>query len=218
MTNFSDLNASDMFAEDRLKMVEKIRTFGVTNNRVLDIMNIIPRHLFIADGEKTSECYSDYPINIGFCQTISQPYIVAYMTEQLEIKSTDKILEIGTGSGYQTAILAQLALKVYTIEIIPELLATAIRIIDLLGIDNVKFLNENGYNGWQREQPFDKIILTCAPEIIPENLISQLSKNGKMILPLGKFNQSLCIISIDEDVTTRKEDLPVRFVPMVKEL
>ncbi len=216
MSNSSDIYISDRFAGDRLKMVETIKTYGVVNDRILNIMNSIPRHLFLPNDAGNSESYGDYPIDIGFGQTISQPYMVAYMTKCLDIRDTDKILEIGTGSGYQTAILALLCSHVYTIEIVPELLSHAIKIIEMLGINNVSFHRANGYDGLDADQSFDKILVACAPESIPENLICQLANNGEMILPVGKFNQLLYIITKKDGRITQKEDIDVRFVPMIK--
>ena len=164
--------------------------------------------------------YSDRPLPIGHKQTISQPYIVAYMTEQLQVEKHQKVLEIGTGSGYQAAILAELANHVFTIEIIPELAEGAEKVLNKTGYDNITVRTGDGYKGWPDQAPFDRIIVTAAPEEIPEKLVQQLANDGRMIIPVGAnlFMQYLWLIKKDKDGIVKKEKiLPVRFVPMVKE-
>ena len=160
--------------------------------------------------------YGDHPVPIGYNQTISQPYIVAYMTEQLKIEKGDKVLEIGTGSGYQAAILAELAGKVYTIEIIKALADDARIRLNRLGYENVEVIRGDGYEGLSMEMPFDAIIVTAAPEKIPEKLIEQLKVGGRMIIPVGRSTQELYLITKTEEGIYKKRLLPVQFVPMVK--
>jgi protein-L-isoaspartate(D-aspartate) O-methyltransferase len=164
--------------------------------------------------------YSDRPLPIGHNQTISQPYIVAYMTEQLQVQKSQKILEIGTGSGYQAAILAELANHVFTIEIIPELAEGAEKVLHENKYSNITVRTGDGYKGWPEEAPFDRIMVTAAPEEIPEALVEQLAQGGRMIIPVGAnlFMQYLWMIKKDKDgIVTKEKILPVRFVPMVKE-
>ena len=204
------------------KMIEEqLRARAIKSEAVLDAMRKAPRHLFVLkDLQKFS--YDDSPLPIGFGQTISQPYIVAFMTEQLEqaahnVFSGMKILEIGTGSGYQAAILAYLGCEVYTIELLEELAARAEKILAGLNFKNVKVRCGDGYSGLPEEAPFDAIIVTAAPEKIPEKLIEQLKEGGKMILPVGKTNsvQLLKLITKKDRGIIEKDLLPVRFVPMV---
>jgi protein-L-isoaspartate(D-aspartate) O-methyltransferase len=189
---------------------------GVKDEKVLEAMLHVPRHLFVPDSLKPY-AYQDSPLPIGHGQTISQPYIVAYMTKFLEIEEDDRVLEIGTGSGYQAAVLYELTPHVFTIEIIEKLAERASETLDELGYDNVKVLPGDGYYGWEEEGPFDGIIVTCAAGHIPPPLIQQLKPGGRMIVPIGGpyESQRLVIVTKDEDgkVKTRDE-LPVRFVPM----
>ena len=164
--------------------------------------------------------YSDGPLPIGHKQTISQPYIVAYMTEHLQVSKSHNVLEIGTGSGYQAAILAELVDHVFTIEIIPELAENAEKVLVELGYENITVRTGDGYKGWPEEAPFDRIMVTAAPNEIPEKLVEQLAPNGRMILPVGGsiFAQYLWLVQKDNDgIVTKEKILAVRFVPMVKE-
>jgi len=198
-------------------MIEKqLMTRGIRSLSVLDAMRNVPRHLFVPDNMQGS-AYDDSPLPIGLGQTISQPYIVAYMTEQLEPFPGMKVLEIGTGSGYQAAILAYLGCDVFTIELLEEHADRARRSLDACGFNNVKVKHGNGYIGWLEEAPFDAIIVTAAPDAIPTALISQLGDNGKMIIPVGEVHtvQSLKLIEKDGNSITAKELILVRFVPMV---
>ena len=183
---------------------------------VLDAMRSVPRHLFVTD-IMYSSAYLDSPLPIGWGQTISQPYIVAYMTEQIEPVPGMKILEIGTGSGYQAAILSYLGCEVYTIEYIEELAAAAKKVLFDLGCTNVHARHGNGYSGWPEEAPFDAIFVTAAPEHVPVKLVEQLKDGGKMIIPVGGVHsvQSLKIVTKKGRGSTEKDLLPVRFVPMV---
>ena len=163
-----------------------------------------------------NEAYADHPCPIGHGQTISQPFIVAYMTEKISPKPGDKILEIGTGSGYQAAILAECGAEVFSIEIVPELAQHARAALQSEGYKEVKVQTGDGYKGWPEHAPFDAIIVTCAPEEVPAALVEQLKENGRMILPVGIGFQRLVILRKKNGIITREEDLPVRFVPMVK--
>ena len=193
---------------------EQIKARNIKSEAVLDAMRTVPRHLFVPE-EMQSHAYNDMPLPIGFGQTISQPYIVAFMTEMLEPVPGMKILEIGTGSGYQAAVLARLGCEVFTVELLDELV-TGARMI-LAGLNNVSVKHGNGFSGWPEEAPFDAIIVTAAPEKIPINLTEQLKEGGKMIIPVGKANsvQYLKLITKKDKKVTATDLLPVRFVPMV---
>jgi protein-L-isoaspartate(D-aspartate) O-methyltransferase len=206
------------FEKLRNSMVEEqLKSRNIKSEAVLDAMRIVPRHLFVPKNIQ-SYAYNDSPLPIGLGQTISQPYIVAFMTEQLKPIPGMKILEIGTGSGYQAAILAYLGCEVYTIELLEELSARAEKILSELNFNNVKTKYGDGYLGWPEAAPFDAIIITAAPENIPEKLIAQLKEGGKMIVPVGPVNsgQSLKLITKEDKRIFEKDLLPVRFVPMVK--
>ena len=186
----------------------------ITNARVLAVMGRVPRHEFVPERLRR-DAYADYPLPIGHGQTISQPYIVAFMTEQLEPKPTDRVLEIGTGSGYQAAVLAELVAQVYTIEIIEELAQRAAADLKRLGYTNVHVRAGDGYLGWAEAAPFDAIIVTCAPERVPQPLIDQLKEGGRMIIPVGRvWNQELVLLRKREGKLEQHAVLPVSFVPM----
>jgi len=186
----------------------------IRNERVLLVMRTVPRHLFVPQEHQT-KAYSDHPLPIGYGQTISQPFIVAYMTEQLDPKPGETILEIGTGSGYQAAVLSRLVKKVYTIEIVDPLAKIAGQNLKSLSYDNVEVKSGDGYQGWPEHAPFDSIIVTCAPEQIPKPLTEQLKEGGKMIIPVGPLNdQSLFLLVKKNNALEKKAILPVRFVPM----
>jgi len=172
-------------AAARHEMVQaQIYGRGVTDTAVLSAMESVPRHLFVPD-DSLSEAYADHPLPIGYGQTISQPYIVALMTEALKLKPGDRVLEIGTGSGYQAAILAELGADVYTVEILPELAQQAAERLRSLGYEKVQVLNADGYFGWQEHAPYDAIIVTAAPDHLPQPLVSQLRDGGRLIVPIG---------------------------------
>ena len=208
------------YSDHRRKMIEKqILSRGVTDEEVISVMTGVPRHLFI-DESQWPLAYSDGPLPIGHGQTISQPYIVAFMTELLRPDTHHVVLEIGTGSGYQAAVLAGLVQQVYTIEIVPELGRSARQTLKRLGYDNVSVRISDGYKGWPKEAPFDRIIVTAAPEKIPSALVDQLKPGGRMVLPVGPrwWGQDLLVIEKDSTgEVMEKKTLPVRFVPMVHE-
>ena len=190
---------------------------GVEDPRVLDVMKVVERHKFVP--EKYSEsAYKDGPLPIGHGQTISQPFIVAFMTENLKLEPSHKVLEIGTGSGYQAAVLSELCDHVYTIEIVDELANESAERLGRLGFNNITVRSGDGFKGWPEEAPFDRIMVTAAPEEIPELLIEQLAEGGVMVIPVGKQYeiQYLWVITNEADGSIKKEKiLPVRFVPMI---
>jgi len=208
-----------MYEKMRISMVEdQIEQRGVNNESVLDAMREVPRHEFVPDHLK-KYAYADEPLPIGEDQTISQPYIVAYMTEKLRLGNEDKVLEIGTGSGYQAAVLAEIVDTVYTIEIVDVLAKSAKRILERLDYENVLVKRGDGYAGWPEHAPYDAIIITAAPTKIPEPLLEQLKIGGFMILPLGDYSQELVLIEKNSDKDfEQKTLLPVRFVPMTGEI
>jgi len=206
------------FEISRNKMIEEqLKTRSIKSDSVLDAMLNVPRHLFVPE-HLQDRAYDDSPLPIGTGQTISQPYIVAFMTELLEPVPGMKILEIGTGSGYQTAILAYLGCEVYTVEVLEELAVKAKKTFVALNFDNIKTKHGNGYMGWPEETPFDAIIVTAAPENIPDKLLEQLKDGGRMIIPVGETYsvQSLKLIMKNNSGVIERDLLPVRFVPMVK--
>lgn len=211
--------SNDLFAETRTQMVEMdIARRGIQDEAVVEAMKQVPRHEFVPP-ELIDLAYADRPLPIGHGQTISQPYIVALMTEQLGVKSGDRVLEIGTGSGYQAAILAELNLEVYTIEIIQPLYDTATERLDSLGYDNVFTLHADGYYGWVDEAPFDAIIVTAAPDHVPQPLLSQLKIGASLVIPVGPVGgyQELWRITRVSEETYRSVSLGgVTFVPFTR--
>ncbi len=209
--------AEDAFARARRRMVAEqlaAPARNITNSRVLAVMGKVPRHEFVPETLRT-RAYTDGPLPIGHGQTISQPYIVAFMTEQLDPKPTDRVLEIGTGSGYQAAVLSELAGKVYSIEIIEGLSRRAAADLKRLGYTNVFVRTGDGHKGWPEAAPFDAIIVTCAPEKIPAALVDQLKDGGRMIIPVGAMGeQDLILLRKSGGKLERRAVLPVRFVPM----
>jgi protein-L-isoaspartate(D-aspartate) O-methyltransferase len=205
----------DPFVSTRQRMVkEQIEGRGVKDRRVLEIMRKVQRHLFVPAPWQVS-AYDDRALPIGHGQTISQPYIVAFMTEAARISPSDRVLEIGTGSGYQAAVLAELAKEVYTIEILKPLAESSRSLLEGLGYKNIKVKWGDGYQGWKEQAPFDAIIVTAAPEAVPEELVKQLKKGGRMVVPIGGFFQDLYRITKTESGIKKETLLPVRFVPMV---
>lgn len=191
----------------------QIKTRGVSDERVLAAMRKVKRHLFVPE-RLQSLAYTDQPLPIGEDQTISQPYIVALMTELLNLQGDEKVLEIGTGSGYQAAILGELASEVYTIEIVNPLAKRADSLLTAMDYQNVTVKHGDGYIGWEEHAPFDAIIVTCAPPKIPQPLIEQLADGGRMVVPVGTFWQELLLIEKEGKELRETSIIPVRFVPM----
>lgn len=202
---------------ERHLMVRTIKQFGIKNKEVIRAMEKVRRHLYIPENYR-SICnpYGNFPCPIGYGQTISQPYMVAYMTERLELKKGDKVLEIGTGSGYQAAILAEIGCEVITLEIIKELSIHSKAVLKKEGYGNVSVVHGNGYLGYPENAPYDAIIVTCAPGKIPESLLKELKESGKLIIPVGVWKQKLLFIKKKGGKYFTSEEMDVRFVPMVK--
>ncbi|GMQ82038.1 MAG: protein-L-isoaspartate(D-aspartate) O-methyltransferase [Rhodothermia bacterium] len=206
------------FETRRARMVEtQIVRRGITDEAVLRAMRTVPRHRLVPE-KYVESAYDDRPLAIGYGQTISQPFIVAYMTELLELEPGDRVLEVGTGSGYQAAVLAEIIDEVYSIEIVPELAKASSERIRSLGYDNIRTKNADGYYGWKEYAPFDAIIVTAAAEHIPPPLIRQLKDGGRMVIPVGSpfFTQSLMLVQKKEGRTTTKSMMPVVFVPFTR--
>jgi protein-L-isoaspartate(D-aspartate) O-methyltransferase len=198
-------------------VVTQIVGRGVKDERIIAAMRKVPRHEFIPE-ELRDHAYEDTPLPIGEGQTISQPYIVAFMTEQLQLQPTDRILEIGTGCGYQTAILAELVEEVYSVEIIAALARRAWRTLERLGYRNVHIKRDDGYNGWAEHAPFDAIIVTCAPNHVPSPIVEQLKEGGPMAIPVGNRQaQKLHLLRKKNGRLRRIATMPVMFVPMTGE-
>ena len=206
------------FAAQRQRMVEQqLKPRGIKDERVLAAMAKVPREEFIP-ADARADAYEDGPLPIGYDQTISQPYVVAFMTEQLRPKPSDRVLEIGSGSGYQAAILAELVADVYTIDIVEPLAKTAEATLQRLGYNNVHIKVGDGYKGWPEEAPFDAVIVTCAPEKVPQPLVDQLKDGGRMVIPVGeRFAQQLYLLEKKNGQLKESATLPVRFVPMLRE-
>lgn len=219
MTNDKSMHSKPSQLElQRRQMVEdQIRDRGIKDQRVLSAMSKVPRHQFIESSE-WDLAYSDRPLPLDYDQTISQPYIVAYMTENAKISPEDKVLEIGTGCGYQAAILGEIAQQVYSIERIPQLAQEARQTLSKLGYDNIQVKTGDGYQGWSEHAPYDAIIVTAAPDKIPQTLLDQLAVNGKMVIPVGKLHQEIFVLTKTEDQIIRERTIPVRFVPMKRKV
>ena len=204
----------ERFTRLRERMVrEQLQARDISSPKVLAAMRKIPRHAFVPAGI-VADAYQDSALPIRLSQTISQPYIVAYMTQALALRGTERVLEIGTGSGYQAAVLAEIVPEVYTIEIVPELAARAKTTLQSLGYTKIRFRTGDGYAGWSEFAPFDAIIVTAAPERVPQPLIDQLKPGGRMIIPVGRGDQELVLIEKGPTGITRRSTIPVRFVPM----
>jgi protein-L-isoaspartate(D-aspartate) O-methyltransferase len=209
--------SEDRFAAERARMVEEqIEAREIVDPRVLAAMRSVPRHEFVPEGERV-HAYEDRPLPIGQGQTISQPYIVAVMSELLHLRGTEKVLEVGTGSGYQAAVLSRLAHEVYTIEIVPELAKRAEVDLRRLGFANVHVRAGDGYRGWPEHAHFDAIIVTAAPGHVPQPLVDQLAVGGRMVLPVGDVFQELVLVTRSEQGVRQERLLGVRFVPMTGE-
>jgi len=211
-------NEERRMTEARNLMVDKqIAGRDVQDERVLNALRDVKRHLFVPEGEK-SYAYEDRPLPIGESQTISQPYIVGKMSELMQLDGSERVLEIGTGSGYQAAVLSCLAKEVYSIEIVESLCVSARKRLDKLGYQNVQVRCGDGYRGWPEKAPFDAIMVTAAPQEIPQPLIDQLKPGGWLVIPVGDWYQELLVLSKTKDgKTSRKSVFPVRFVPMTGE-
>ena len=205
----------DAYAQARRRMVERdLRGRDIENARVLEVMGRVPRHLYVPEAIR-DEAYADHPLPIGEKQTISQPYIVALMSQLVEPKKSDRALDIGTGSGYQAAVLGELCKEVYSIEIVKPLAERAKKRLADLGYKNITVRHGDGYQGWKEKAPFDVIIVAAAPDHVPQPLIDQLAPGGKLVIPVGRSYQELLLIEKKKDGTVkRKSVLPVRFVPM----
>jgi protein-L-isoaspartate(D-aspartate) O-methyltransferase len=195
----------------------QIEARGIKDPRVIAAMRRVPRHELVPL-ELRDSAYQDSPLPIGYGQTISQPYIVAFMSEQLKLTGDETVLEVGTGSGYQAAVLAELAAHVFSIEIVEPLAERSRRDLARLGFDNVTVRSGDGYKGWPEEAPFDAIIVTAAPPSIPSPLVDQLAVGGRMVLPVGKYSQELVLITRDAEGVKTESLIGVRFVPMVGEV
>lgn len=215
---FSFLLQKDPYEEKRNQMVNRqIRDRGITNGTVLKAMRTVKRDLFVP-ADQSSNAYEDRPLPIGYGQTISQPYIVGYMTEVIRPGPEFKVLEIGTGSGYQAAVLAEIVKEVYTIEIIPELAEAAKARLEKLGYENVRVKTADGYQGWKEHAPYDAIVVTAAAEYIPPPLVEQLKDKAKIIIPVGSpfMTQMLMLVEKRGNKTTTKSLFPVAFVPFTR--
>ena len=195
---------------------EQIEARGIRDERVLAAMRQVPRHRFVAGGDER-EAYGDWPLAIGHQQTISQPYIVALMSELSEIEPGARVLEIGTGSGYQAAVLAAMGAEVWTIEIVASLAEQARELLAELGYDKVHCRFGDGYQGWPEEAPFDAVVVTAAPPAIPEPLKQQLKLGGRLVVPVGRVGQELVVVTRTETGFEQRSVIPVRFVPMTGE-
>jgi protein-L-isoaspartate(D-aspartate) O-methyltransferase len=218
--------AADDRADERRRMVETIQAYaaspggglaaGHVDAPVLEAMRAVPRHAFVP-ADVSGQAYADRSLPIGFGQTVSQPYIVALMTHLLQVKRGDRVLEIGTGSGYQAAVLAQLAGEVYSVEIVEELGKRAAETLARLGYVKVKTSIGDGYQGWAEHAPYDGIVVTAAPDHVPPALVAQLKPGGRMVIPVGGLSQDLMVIAKAADGTTASTTVvPVRFVPLVR--
>jgi protein-L-isoaspartate(D-aspartate) O-methyltransferase len=208
----------DLYAERREKMVkQQLQSRGIRDAAVLNAMSRVKRHLLVPQSQVT-EAYDDRPLPIGYGQTISQPYMVAYMTEVIKPTPQFKVLEIGTGSGYQAAVLAEIIKEVYTIEIVPELGQAAAKRLEGMGYNNVKIKVADGYFGWPENGPYDAIIVTAAAEYVPPPLLAQLKEGGKMVIPVGSpfMTQTLMLIEKKKGKAVTKSLMPVVFVPFTR--
>ncbi len=209
----SQPGANNRDAERRRMVDQQLRGRDIRSGPVLDAMLTVPRHLFVPEPQRAL-AYTDAPLPIGHGQTISQPYIVAFMTQALDVAPAHRVLEIGTGSGYQAAVLGALAQDVYTIEIVPPLAERARKTLEALGYRNIHVRTGNGYRGWPEHAPYDRIMVTAAPDEVPPALLNQLKVGGLMAIPVGTGTQELRILRRTASGTETLSTLPVRFVPM----
>ncbi len=204
-------------SRERERMVDtQIEARGIRDPRVLAAMRTVPRHRFVPPALQ-DQAYADTPLPIGSSQTISQPFIVAYMTEALQLPPAAAVLEIGTGSGYQAAVLAEVAREVYSIEIVPELAERSAQVLAELGYDNIHLRTGDGYRGWPDAAPFDGIMVTAAPDHVPPALVEQLAVGGRLVIPVGRYSQDMRIVTRTADGSVTETTIPVRFVPMTGE-
>lgn len=215
---FTSKSTEGTFATSAGAMVERqLRPRGIDDPRVLRAMAKVPREKFVAK-ELETNAYEDRPLPIGFGQTISQPFIVAFMTQAMKPRPTDRVLEIGTGSGYQAAVLSELVAQVYTIEIVRPLAQRAATVLSALGYKNVLVKGDDGYKGWPEHAPFDAIIVTAAPDHVPQPLVDQLKEGGRMIIPVGKtFAQELQVLEKRGGAIKQTAAIPVKFVPLTRD-
>lgn len=207
------VGAGDFDALRKAMVQEQVRQKGITKPEVLAAMAQVPRHLFVPDSLR-EVAYSDKPLTLGQGRTIYQPYVVALMTSLLELDKGDKVLEVGTGTGYQAAVLSRIARKVYSIEIVPPVASQARKRLAVLGYPNVEVLTGDGYRGLPTQAPFDAILLSAAPPEIPEALLDQLKEGGRMVVPVGGFFQDLLVITKTKDGIEKRTVIPVRLAPM----
>jgi protein-L-isoaspartate(D-aspartate) O-methyltransferase len=210
----SSQRSEEEFAAQRRKLVEVLESQGLKSRTVLDALLKVPRHKFVPASHR-NVAYENRALPIAHEQTISQPYIVGYMTEAADIAPGERVLEIGTGSGYQAAVLSELAKEVYSIEIVPPLADSARKLLDQLGYKNVQVKTGNGYLGWPERAPFDAIIVTAAPDEVPQALVDQLAVGGTMVVPVGSGFQQMVTITKRESGVIERRTIPVAFVPMV---
>ena len=209
-------SAQDPYAPQRARMVEdQLRARGIRDRAVLAAMGRVPRHRFVPE-QVRHLAYADGALPIGFEQTISQPYIVAYMTEAAEVSRGEKVLEIGTGSGYQAAVLAELTREVYSVEIVPQLAVRAESTLRALGYRNVHTRTGDGYAGWKEHAPYHAILVTAAPDNVPQALVEQLAVGGRMVIPVGTGQQEMRVIRKTNAGVVEETTIPVMFVPLVR--
>jgi len=209
------VSVRDWDAARQRMIADQLRTRDVCDERVLAAVSRVERHRFIPEDAR-SESYEDHPVPIGYGQTISQPYIVGFMTQALDVEPHHRVLEIGTGCGYQTAVLAELAREVFSIEVVPDLAARARATLTELGYANVHLRVGDGYDGWPEEAPFDRILGAAAPREIPPVLVDQLAVEGILVMPVGDWHQEIRVIQKSGGQVQSRDVLPVRFVPMVR--
>jgi protein-L-isoaspartate(D-aspartate) O-methyltransferase len=205
--------AEDAFAVQRHSMIDELRRRGIDQPEVLAAMEQVPRHLFVPDGVR-AQAYSDQPLALGAGRSVYQPYVVALMTSLLDLKRGEKVLEVGTGSGYHAAVLSRIAREVYSIEIVATVASQASKRLSVLGYHNVEVRVGDGYQGWAEKGPFDAILLSAAPPHIPKPLVDQLKVGGRMVVPVGGFFQDLLVITKTADGLEKRTVIPVRLAPM----